>query len=46
MAGSGTGVGLIHQVLPAGEIVQKVRQQAVEVLDQRAAEYVLWYKGE
>jgi hypothetical protein len=37
---------LIHQVLPAGEIVQAVRRQAVEVLDQKAAEYVPWLRGD
>jgi hypothetical protein len=36
----GTGVGLIHQVLPAGDIVGKVRKEVIDILDQKAAEYV------
>ncbi|KAF8543573.1 hypothetical protein BDD12DRAFT_915806 [Trichophaea hybrida] len=37
---SGTGVGLIREVLPAGEIVQSVRQDARDILLQRAREFL------
>ena len=33
---AGQGVGLVHEVLPAGEIVRRVTAQAQEILDELA----------
>jgi nitronate monooxygenase len=36
---AGTGIGLIHTVQPAGEIVRSVQQEAVQVLQKAAARF-------
>jgi len=35
---TGTGTGLVKEILPAGEVVEGVRREAVEVLRRRAKE--------
>lgn len=37
---AGTGIGLVRGVMPAGEIVKGVQQEAIEVLRRSAASYV------
>lgn len=36
---AGTGIGLVNKVLPAGEIVKSVQQEAIQVLQKTAARY-------
>ena len=34
----GTGIGLVKEILPAGEVVESVRREAAEVLRRKAKE--------
>jgi len=36
---AGTGVGLVKEVIPAGDIVKSVQQEAKEVLQKSALKY-------
>jgi len=36
---AGTGIGLVHDIQPAGEIVRSVQQEAVQVLQKTAARF-------